>query len=370
LVSGLNGTMVVNTTGIQTSVNCANPVNTTLQNNANGTFSLTSTSMDECVHTVVFDPRVVTLQYGVDDVPCPGNASSADVSFRPVMFWYFHLKSDGTPQAQTIFCAPSIKASIVEVSANLNNGSLYSVVALSDSLTAAYPGLISQPYNGVIFPSNNNTFIQARATTVRSGVPSAIFRFAAQMTNGLQSTFDLPNGFLDITKTVYTQHLSIAAKSIYFVGGDNALSAEMTSLVPVLWIDALPAHTLAAILILTGLAGVVVQLLHRPQRRRLLLAAAPGSIAAVVSLTARSGFGQQLLPCDNEKAIQRKLSGLRFRLDRLTGAILVDEDGKLGGSKDTLPQLMGTGHRQELEYDALVGHWSPVVAQTPGYPPQ
>jgi hypothetical protein len=135
---------------------------------------------------------------------------------------YFHLKSDGTPQAQTIFCAPSIKASIVEVSANLNNGSLYSVVALSDSLTAAYPGLISQPYNGsvalqmyftrflsivyptrVIFPSNNNTFIQARATTVRSGVPSAIFRFAAQMTNGLQSTFDLPNGFLDITKTVY-----------------------------------------------------------------------------------------------------------------------------------------------------------------------
>ena len=102
--SGLNGTLAVNTTGIQTAVGCVNPVNMTLQSNANGALSLTSTSVEQCVHTVVFDPnvnflplfwfttlrilfQVATAQYGVDDIPCPGNASSADVSLRPVMFW-------------------------------------------------------------------------------------------------------------------------------------------------------------------------------------------------------------------------------------------------------------------------------------------
>jgi hypothetical protein len=103
---------------------------------------------------------------------------------------------------------------------NTGNGSFYNFVTLSDSLTAAY--LIGQPYNGpvilqmsltqfldevhptrVIIPLNNTTFIQARATAMRSGVSGAIFRFAAQMENGHQPTFDLSNGFLDITKPVY-----------------------------------------------------------------------------------------------------------------------------------------------------------------------
>lgn len=57
--------------------------------------------------------------------------------------------------------------------------------------------------SSVIFPPSNNPFIQARATATNSGVPGAIFRFASQLPNGPQSTFDLPNGFLDITRTVY-----------------------------------------------------------------------------------------------------------------------------------------------------------------------
>lgn len=59
----------------------------------------------------------------------------------------------------------------------------------------------------MVFPDNaNNPIIQARATATSSGVSGAIFRFASQLPDGPQSTFDLANGFLDITTNVYVRH--------------------------------------------------------------------------------------------------------------------------------------------------------------------
>jgi hypothetical protein len=55
----------------------------------------------------------------------------------------------------------------------------------------------------VIFEDNTNPFIEARATATKVGVPGAIFRSALQKVDGLQSVFDLANGFLDLTSTVY-----------------------------------------------------------------------------------------------------------------------------------------------------------------------
>jgi hypothetical protein len=69
---GLNATMVVNTTGIQTKVNCANPVNTALiPNSNNNTFTIESTSVDNCVHQVTFDPRVSYFKF-----PRPSNTDA------------------------------------------------------------------------------------------------------------------------------------------------------------------------------------------------------------------------------------------------------------------------------------------------------
>ena len=112
----------------------------------------------------------------------------------------------------------------------------------------------------------------------------------------------------------------------------------------------LASHLLAAILVLTGCAGIIVQLLHRPHRRKLLLATPPGTIAAVVSLTARSGFGELLLPYDSEEIIQRKLKGVHFGLDRQTGAILADDDRALGGFDDTPSPLWG---KEQQQYKAI-----------------
>lgn len=100
---------------------------------------------------------------------------------------------------------------------------------------------------------------------------------------------------------------------------------------------------------LTGVIGVFIHFNHRRQRKTLLLATQPGSIASVVALTARSGFGELLLPYDDELTLENKLDGLRFRLDRRTGAILADdyETERAGmGRDDAMMSLLGTKGQQ------------------------
>ena len=75
-----------------------------------------------------------------------------------------------------------------------------------------------------------------------------------------------------------------------------------------------------------GIAGIYVHVKHRRAREKLWLTSHPGSIASIVALTSRSGFGELLLPYDDQATMQHKLSGLRFYLDRRTGAILADDD--------------------------------------------
>jgi hypothetical protein len=88
---------------------------------------------------------------------------------------------------------------------------------------------------------------------------------------------------------------------------------------------------------LMGAAGAVIHFISRRERRKLLLATRPGSIAAIVSLTSRSGWGELLLPYDDQDSIAEKLGALKFGLDARTGAIIADaadvnlkEEVKLG----------------------------------------
>lgn len=56
----------------------------------------------------------------------------------------------------------------------------------------------------LIFDNVTNPLTQAQAAVTSSIVAGAIFHNAQQ--NGLQSTFDLPNGFLDLTNTLYVSN--------------------------------------------------------------------------------------------------------------------------------------------------------------------
>lgn len=102
-------------------------------------------------------------------------------------------------------------------------------------------------------------------------------------------------------------------------------------------------------LILTGLIGLPLMVRHRVQRRRLLLATPPGSIASIVALTGRSGFGELLLPYDDALTLERRLDGLRFRLDARTGAIVADDTlaGARGDAQGAMTALMSGGGADE-----------------------
>ena len=76
-----------------------------------------------------------------------------------------------------------------------------------------------------------------------------------------------------------------------------------------------------------GISSVVLVLhyLHFRQRRDIHLTHPPGTIASNVALTAHSGFGELMLPYDDQTELARALEPLRFCLDRRTGAIAVDD---------------------------------------------
>ncbi|KAJ7207923.1 hypothetical protein GGX14DRAFT_454832 [Mycena pura] len=324
--TGLNGSMTVNTTGIRSISNCSNPAAPPLVNTVGLTSGvISSRSIDGCTANVTFDPSISDQQYGVA-VGCGPNASP-EITFAPVVFWFLKNQTDGAPEVRTIFCEPSMELYDVSAAADLGSGQLTGVNITNDYTSAnnvSGPPINGIPYNGVIFENSTNPFIQARAAAAHVGVPGAIFRAALQNPKGLQSIFDLPNGFLDLTSTIYTRHLAVAAKSIYFVNHNTTLPAVQESLVLRLWIDPLPAHVLAFSLLASGFLGVFLHLINRRQRRALYLTAPPGTLAATLALAARSGFGELLLPYDDFATLDKKLDGLRFRLDKRTGAIVAD----------------------------------------------
>ncbi|KAH7906363.1 hypothetical protein BJ138DRAFT_1162777 [Hygrophoropsis aurantiaca] len=357
--SYLNGSLAINTTGVQTKVNCANAASVVLNPLANSDFTLTSTSSTGCAASVLFNSTVASQQYGVINTPnCA--ASGQDIAFQPVMFWFFHLNTNNEPEGAAVFCRPTIGVYNAEVSMNLNNGSLGNVTMLSSYVPAnnvTGSPLNGQAYNGVTFDASNDTFIQARATAIGSGIPGTIFRYATQLPGGPQSTFDAPGGFTNATTAVYTQHLALAAASIYFLPVNETLPAQLTSSIPRLFVEALSAHLLSALLIIIGVVGMTIQVIHRHTRRNLWLTSPPGSIAAIVSLTSRSGFGELLLPYDNEESMSNKLAGLTFRLDRRTGAILAEEDS-LVNPDGSMVSLLERKHRRN--YSVGVDSLSPL----------
>ncbi|KAJ6589046.1 hypothetical protein B0H19DRAFT_1102703 [Mycena capillaripes] len=368
---GLNGTMTVNTTGIRTNATCSNPTAPPFISSVDTTTSIiTSTSIDGCTGNVTFDPAISDKQYGVAAVPNCGPNAQQNITFRPVVFWFYHTKADGNQEVKTIFCNPTMELFYVHADADLSSGALLNVTIV-DKYTAG-SNLTGDPlnglsYNAVIFEDNSNPFIQARANGTRVGVPGAIFRSALQQVNGLQSVFDLSNGFLDLTSSIYTQHLAITAKSIYFVDKNSTLSAVQTSLVPRLWIDPFPAHILAFLLFASGFLGVFLHLISRRQRRNLFLAAPPGTIAGAVALTSRSGFGDLLLPYDDITTIEKKLDGLRFRLDKRTGAILADDyeptgDDTVRGRDDAMMSLLG--NREAMASSSQLAQTAALEAAT------
>ncbi|KXN91339.1 hypothetical protein AN958_01314 [Leucoagaricus sp. SymC.cos] len=379
--SGLNDTLTVNTTAISTLTNCANPAGGSIQLvpiNSTVVFNLTATSVEGCVpavdgqpRNITFDTSAATQQYGVVGTSCP-NDPEPDPNFRGIMFWYFHFRDGQVPEAKTIFCSPALKPFAVTATAHLIDGRLDSCFMSGDyneSNNVTGPPQNGRAFNGLIFNQSKDPFIEARATAISSGVSGTIFRTASEDPRGLQAIFDLPNGMMDLTNTIYTQHLSVSGKSIYFTKQNSSIPAESVSLQPRLWIDPLPGHILSTCLFVIGVLGLFIHFLNYRQRKKLILATPPGSIASITALTARSGFGELLLPYDTTLQLEKKLEGIKFRLDRRTGAIVADDvpEGVPGmGRDDAMLSLLGK-HNERLSQHSTS---SQAAYQTAvGYPP-
>lgn len=116
-------------------------------------------------------------------------------------------------------------------------------------------------------------------------------------------------------------------------------------------------------MIIIGIVGVVVHYLHRRARRKLWLTSPPGSIAAIVSLTSRSGFGELLLPYDDERRMQDNLAGLTFCLDQRTGAVVAEED--FGAASEYADGVALLGRRRPYSTPTFIVDGDSVLPETP-----
>ncbi|KAI9463877.1 hypothetical protein HD554DRAFT_2123510 [Boletus coccyginus] len=323
--SYLNGTLAVNTTAIQTVVNCTSPASLSVTN-VNGSYVASATFPSGCSAQNVFSPADGAQQFNVVNASRCASAD-LDIMFQPVVFWFYLNAS--TPQVASVYCDPTMNVFTVGTSLDLSSGSLGPCTILepaggANNVTGSPQN--GRPYNGVVFGQSENSYVASRASAINFGVPDAIYNYAAQQPGGPLSVFQHEYGFLNATTAIYTQHLAVAAQANFFLASNSTIPARLTSVISRLFVDAFSAYFLSILMIVVGLVGLVVHYLHRRARRRLWLTSPPGSIAAIVSLTSRSGFGELLLPYDDERRMRDSLAGLTFRLDRRTGAIVAEED--------------------------------------------
>ncbi|KAI6021005.1 hypothetical protein EDC04DRAFT_2939447 [Pisolithus marmoratus] len=345
-----SGTLVVNTTGLRTEVNCVSTESLDLTS-SDGNYSVQATFPNACIASFTFGAANGNQQYSVINA---NNCAPAgeEISFQPVVFWYYFQDTTATdgPHVSAVFCQPSMNVFIMATSMDLGNSALGDCTILqnfTEPNNVTEGSLNGRIFNGVVFDESSDAYVAARAISINTGVPGTVYRYASQQPNGIQSLFNDSHSWLDATSKIYTQHLAVAAQAIYFGQDSTTVPALLIQDVPRLFVAALPAHLLSSLMFLIGIAGLVVHTLHAMSRRKLWLKSPPSSIASIVSLTSRSGFGELLFPYDDEFQMRSRLSGLQFRLDQRTGAIVAEEDSGFDAS-DVLLRGRTVAHRTPI----------------------
>ncbi len=134
---GLNASILVNTTGVRTNINCEQSTSLNLNTSTPPYYNITAQGADGCSATVQFNISASSLdeqQYG----SAPANAQNCglpadtDIDFLPLMFWFYNTDAQNIPQAAAVICRPQIQLFNVMANVNLNNGSLVDVTILNN----------------------------------------------------------------------------------------------------------------------------------------------------------------------------------------------------------------------------------------------
>jgi hypothetical protein len=80
------------------------------------------------------------------------------------------------------------------------------------------------------------------------------------------------------------------------------------------------------VLFVFAIVGAAIHVLHYHMRDVIILPRSPGTLASAAALTARSNVGDVLDGNLDEQEIVRILKGKRFKIDRMTGRIVMEGD--------------------------------------------
>ncbi|KAG8930140.1 hypothetical protein FRC02_004579 [Tulasnella sp. 418] len=360
LFRGTNGTVNVPTQAVQTTTGCGRAETLNLSG-ATGTQTGGSMTISGTWRgcTIRFDiPNAGMDQFGVTEVSsCTGSNANIANPFKPVLFWFY---SKDLNQASLTFCQPTIKLFNVVVEASLQTKLMTNITIVDENVAAN--NVSGNPQNGLAFNgvafdlTNADPFVQARATSTRTGLPGAVYRAAQEQPGGIVAVMQNENAFAEMTNKVYLQFLSIVAKSTYFVSSNNVINSEVINWELRLYVYPIAAHSFTAALVLIAILGALIHFSHARARQNVYMSLDPGSIGATLSMSSHSKFISTLNAGDDEGKISRTLRGMRFGISSRTWQIAAQgeddyrQDTAYTGVTDVYPRR-GSGKDVEDEYD-------------------
>ncbi|KAJ7774308.1 hypothetical protein DFH07DRAFT_912857 [Mycena maculata] len=377
-----NGTVVANTTAIQSNTNCiATPVTMTQVTLSDGTIGWNnSISSNGCDLEWSVDHTAENL-FGTSTVDC-GDPSTPP-QFQPVVFWFFTYVPSAASSAT--LCNASILLWDAEVTLDLASGNLTNVdvlkpfnaetspfASLSGNLTGA--PLKGRAYNGINFtltPPNNDKFVVARMNATQLTMPAAVFQAAVQSSQGLEGSFSA-DLFVNWSNDVYSTYLTLIAKAVYFLPNSEPITLQVKTFTLRLWFSPTAVHILAVLFLLLALSASVIHIFHRHERQGLNLLHQPGTIASAVSIGAETGMGQLLAQQRNTEEIHQALRDRKFRIDPYSMRIIMnDEEGyeKVGSPMDKRRSVFASmqgGRRSSRRFSRAPG--SPGLPKSPRTP--
>ncbi|KAF8656532.1 hypothetical protein AX16_002496 [Volvariella volvacea WC 439] len=348
--SAVNGTAIANTTAVRSETGCTK-VHVDMVRWPDGGGWNNSVTHDGCFIAWQVDRNATTL-FGTDSPDC---SDDTPMQFRPVIFWFFTYQPSA--KASATICYPSISLWDVQVEVDLVSGNVTTITELqpftpSSNFSQFSGNVTGEPlngraYNGIHFDLDNpNRFVIARQDATRLQLPAAVYQAAVQTEAGLVAAFDTDH-FADLSNKVYGIYLTLVAREVYFLEAQLPITMHVKTVRKRVWLRhvkrstslaacsnlfAFPSdtsvHLLTAALLVLATSAVIIQLLHREERRNLRLKHEPGTIASAVSIGAQTGIGELLAGRQRAKDINEVLQDKKFRIDPATMRIIMEgEDG-------------------------------------------
>jgi len=247
--------------------------------------------------------------------------------YQPVIFYFYSFE---VKKPSLTFCQPSLSLWNVVAGVDMTTGLVNNVTLVDQNVphtnVSGLPG-----FNGVAFDlSNADSYTQARAVSIKTAVPFAIYKGVMNEPGGIKTVIQQPDGMLNMTTLVYTRFLALAAKNVYFVGTDELLVGSVQTSELRLWVYPLFAHVFAACLLFIAVVASLTHVFHVRARRDVFVSCDASTIAGALSMTSMSSFPRLLHAGMDEDDLHRALKGMRFGISPTTWQIVAQEDHGFG----------------------------------------